>query len=426
FRNCAPAIMARRVITVQKPDDDEKSTGCVKVNSFQREAAVCLKFFRLPTSRTTFLRRDFAWRKPDLAYDYRILNTRLEMTVYPFRLSASPVGSPLNRDQVILASLVNVRPLMQDSRQKWRVHARLPSEESEPERPNLEDTLHEFAQKLEHIGSSLEALTASKKPVPRISSSVRKRTKPDPTSSELSRHDTHRFKEKVEFDQGMLVGQSDVEWNLKLWHNQARVLLDFTGWLLMCQASERWSFILLGYLGRFLQQLHGRSTIECDLSTYSALEPECRRSFRLPFGVMGKVEKFALDEPNQIRLRLPVVLVHGSPPKTNPSAVVRRPTSEPDLHFQHKLDRTINRVLSRVNRQKMVSSITDLENKFKMELNQLDIPLEVGMDVVENELLTSSVLTESDRKKKRKMERGRNSDSFGNSFQSPVELDSDC
>ncbi|KAG5441289.1 hypothetical protein CSKR_113014 [Clonorchis sinensis] len=186
---------------------------------------------------------------------------------------------------------------------------------SEPERPNLEDTLHEFAQKLEHIGSSLEALTASKKPVPRISSSVRKRTKPDPTSSELS---------------------------------------------------------------------------------------------------------------NSLSLLTSLNQVHGSPPKTNPSAVVRRPTSEPDLHFQHKLDRTINRVLSRVNRQKMVSSITDLENKFKMELNQLDIPLEVGMDVVENELLTSSVLTESDRKKKRKMERGRNSDSFGNSFQSPVELDSDC
>ncbi|TGZ61612.1 hypothetical protein CRM22_007913 [Opisthorchis felineus] len=186
---------------------------------------------------------------------------------------------------------------------------------SEPERSNLEDTLHEFAQKLEHIGSSLEALTASKKPIPRISSTMRKRTKPDTTSSEL---------------------------------------------------------------------------------------------------------------PNSLNPLTSLNQVPGSPAKTNPSAVVRRPTSEPDLHFQHKLDRTINRVLARVNRQKSVSSITDLENKFKMELNQLDIPVEVGMDIVENELLTSSAITESERKKKRKRDRGRNSDSFGDSFQSPVELDSDC
>ncbi|KER27791.1 hypothetical protein T265_05218 [Opisthorchis viverrini] len=186
---------------------------------------------------------------------------------------------------------------------------------SEPERSHLEDTLREFAQKLEHIGSSLEALTAPKKPVPRISSTVRKRIKPDTTSLEVP-------------------------------------------------------------------------------SSFSPLKPL-----------------------NQLP---------GSPPKTNPSAVVRRSALEPDLHFQHKLDRTINRVLGRVNRQKSVPSITDLENKFKMELNQLAIPTEVGMDVVENELFTSSAISESNRKKKRKRNRGRDSDSFGNSFQSPVELDSDC
>ncbi|OON18531.1 hypothetical protein X801_05613 [Opisthorchis viverrini] len=187
--------------------------------------------------------------------------------------------------------------------------------ESEPKRSHLEDTLREFAQKLEHIGSSLEAFTAPKKPVPRISSTVRKRIKPDTTSLEVP-------------------------------------------------------------------------------SSFSPLKPL-----------------------NQLP---------GSPPKTNPSAVVRRSALEPDLHFQHKLDRTINRVLGRVNRQKSVPSITDLENKFKMELNQLAIPTEVGMDVVENELFTSSAISESNRKKKRKRNRGRDSDSFGNSFQSPVELDSDC